>query len=366
MVSRPTVSINDTAFGGVQVLPQEPYRRTSPTLINAPENIRASVQSHIDGSLVMPPDGRVGRVSDAIVIKRGILTDSQLRIIAESLINMDNQERFETETAPSYDLACRNKHAIEFLPPSHAPYVMMKQTWDANYGHWLIESLPRLEAVKQKFGLDGLTYVVSENASPEMRTVYVDSLAMMGVNPDRIILLPDETRRISDVIYPTPLTIQPWVKSPAVIRILEDLRNKNRLRHTAAPERIFVSRNGWRNRRLLNEDMVFQVLKRRGYVIIQPETLNFAEQISTFSMARLVIGTLGAALSNIVFSQDGVKLLTLAPEQMGDDFFWDLVSLKNGHYTSIHGLSDEPSRGMHSDFRIDIATLEKELDVFEG
>jgi capsular polysaccharide biosynthesis protein len=207
-------------------------------------------------------------------------------------------------------------------------------------------------------------FVISDNASVSMRKVYADTLVMMGVPRDRIVELPDTTYRVSDVVYPTPLTIQPWVKSAAVIRVLETLRQHGD-RHIGSPEKLFVSRAGSGSRQLLNEEAVLEVLASKGYVFVQPETLSVAQQITIFSCARLVIGTLGAGLSNVAFAPTGVRVLALATQHMCDDFFWDLVSLKGGQYTSLHGRATSPDYGMHSDFVIDMAIFKRVLNAFE-
>ena len=80
----------------------------------------------------------IGRIKDALVINRGIIIDQHGRIIAESLINYDNDELFDKEVVPAYDSAVLSKEFIP-LPDNKGPYVILKQTWDANYGHWLIE-----------------------------------------------------------------------------------------------------------------------------------------------------------------------------------------------------------------------------------
>jgi hypothetical protein len=362
MFTRPTISIDDPAFEAVQIVPRLSYTRRMPLLISAPEWVRSYVQGQLEGGTVVAPAARLARVKDAIVINRGILIDNQNRIISESLINYD-ERRFDLEVADMFDSACASAE-LPSLPAGGGPCVMLKQTWDGNYGHWIVESLPRLAVVARHYGVAGLRFIVSDNASSAMRKVYADSLAMMGIAPKCILPLPDEAYRIADVVYPTPMTVQPWVKSPAIVEILEAL-SRYAGSPTPAPERLFVSRNGWGGRTLLNEAAVLKVLDNKGFVVVQPETLSFVQQIQIFSRARQVIGTLGAALSNIAFAPTGVKLLALTTEQMCDDFFWDLVSLKGGQYISVHGRAAEPTRGMHANFSIDIPDLKSALAALD-
>lgn len=364
MISRPIVSLTNPMFESVLVVPSEPYSRKPPRIIGAPDDVEKSILQNAKIDPVIPPEGRVGRLGQVVVLKRGILMNSDYSILRESLINMDNSDRFDAEIGPAYDAACGSIVTIPRITDDK-PHVMLKQTWDGNYGHWLIESLPRLEVVKRVYGLNGFNFVVSANASPEMRKVYIDTLVAMGVSAESIIFLPDETWSIPNLIYPTPLTIQPWVKSPFVVQTLEGLGQALNGVAPNGPERLYVSRNNWYNRRLLNEEPIKELLAARGYIVVHPELYSVSEQITLFSNARLVVGTLGAALTNIVFSRRGVNLLALATERMGDDFYWDLVSLKGGLYTSLHGKATETERGMHSDFTIDIGQLSSALSAFE-
>src|ERR1700721_3618110 len=162
MAPKHTISIDDPMFDPVEVLPSEPYTRCVPLLINAPDAVRSAVQMHIDHGMVVPPNARIGRVKNAIAIARGILIDHEHRIIAESLINLHDQSRFELEVAPAYDIACTSAE-LPKLPDGEGPFVMLKQTWDGNYGHWLIESLPRVGIVARQFEMPGLGFFVSVN-----------------------------------------------------------------------------------------------------------------------------------------------------------------------------------------------------------
>ena len=52
----------------------------------------------------------------------------------------------------------------------------------------------------------------------------------------------------------------------------------------------------------------------------------------------------------------------LTNQDMMDDFFLDLMGLKEGHYVSIHGTSLSPELGMQSDYTIDTDILRAALD----
>ena len=52
-------------------------------------------------------------------------------------------------------------------------------------------------------------------------------------------------------------------------------------------------------------------LRQRGFTIIQPERLEFPEQVRAFSGARVIVGLGGAGMFNAVFARPGTRLVTI-------------------------------------------------------
>ena len=105
-------------------------------------------------------------------------------------------------------------------------------------------------------------------------------------------------------------------------------------------EKLFIWRPDTSRQVLRNQAQILETLIRRGYAVVVPGIMTFEEQVTTFSTARWIVGVLGAECTNIIFSQTGCRFFGLAPEHMQDDFFWDLVSHKQGRYFSLHGPSE--------------------------
>jgi hypothetical protein len=51
---------------------------------------------------------------------------------------------------------------------------------------------------------------------------------------------------------------------------------------------------------------------------------------------------------------------------MQDDFFYDLISHKQGQYFCLHGRSEDPAAGMNSPFTIDLGEFDSMLKEFEA
>jgi capsular polysaccharide biosynthesis protein len=245
--------------------------------------------------------------------------------------------------------------------------VMLQQHWDTNYGHWLIEGLPRVSAVLGLPDISDAVFLVS-STSKEMAHVFADSLAFFGIRHQQLMFIGDQVVNADQLYYPAPLTVQPWIKSPLVVEVLENLS-----RHVTQskdpndfPKKIFISRPGAGRRPLRNRSALRDFFVTRGYSNVLPARMSFEEQVCAFSQATHVAGVLGAECANFVFSPRGIRFLGLAPDRMQDDFFWDLASLKGGAYTCLHGPAADPALGMNAPFDIDIELLDAVFGEFEA
>ncbi len=316
---------------------------------------------------ITAPAPLVSEIEDAVVYGRGVVTTRGRKLLADSLINVyGNEERFEgLIRLPGSNRVLAPYDADAPVYGEERPAILLKQRWDANYGHWLVESLPRLATARQVCDLDRCEVIIGK-AGPAMNRVYLDTLRLAGVNLDRVRATDDVAIRVKRLIYPHPLTIQPWVKSPVVIAFLEEMRD--RVGPAAdASDRVFVRRSRSSRRRLLNEQAVLAVAERHGFKPLSVDGMTFEQQVAAFSAAHLVVGTLGAELTNLVFSPKGVSLFGLSPRTMQDDFYYDLICHKGGRYHSLHGAPTPPDApGLEADFQIDPARFEAMLRKFVG
>lgn len=335
------------------------YRRANAALIGAPPGL-AAFGEHFSGSEVIPPQARVYRFPEAIVFGFALVQVGDA-LVEESLINRDRGDYLGAlSLAPDGTGTVHHRLPTPRRVPGRT--VHLWQLWAENYGHWIIECLPRLHVAARAGLLDGAKVTVQ--AIPSMAPVYRETLAALGIAPDRIVWMTQSEVVFEELIYPTPITRQPITKSPLVIDAARALRDRIGTPPEPLPERIYVSRNRNARRRLANEAEVVALLAERGYRIVHPETETFARQVQIFAAARSVIGGMGAALSNLAFSEPGVQCLMLTNEDMPDDFFLDLVGLVGGRYVSLHGDSLAPDLGMQSDYIIPVALLRETLDRY--
>ena len=344
------------------------YRRSTPVIAGPVAYwIVNALQPHLDED-VNPPPAKVIRLQNATVRGPGIITLPGNLVVRESLANCHDRDTIAGLTRlPEPHSFETNAEFTEGRPMPAGNYVLLKQMWDGNYGHWLVECLPRVKLVLDLLPVSECYFIVSA-AGPAMKKVFVDSLAVFGIPENRIIVSGYEPLCIENLFYPLPLTVQPWIKAPIVVSIIEAMANRL-LQKRGQPwraEKLFIWRPDTSRRVLRNQAQILETLVRRGYAVVVPGIMTFEEQVTTFSTARWIVGVLGAECTNIIFSQTGCRFFGLAPEHMQDDFFWDLVSHKQGRYFSLHGPSEDPQQGMNSPFSIDTVMFETMLDEFEN
>ena len=229
-----------------------------------------------------------------------------------------------------------------------------------NYGHWLVDDLPRLHAfqVLRARRPDTHITVVIPGYSDAMNKVrvagiqaYLDGEASYAV----LVVDPESVLRFDRLNYCTPVTYHPVSKSPFALNAMAE-----RLALPPALTRgsIFVDRRRDRGRVLTNIDSIRFRLEMRGFQSIDPETLTFDEQRRVFGQASVVVGCMGAAMTNTVFCRPGTRLVYLAPEGWTEPFYWDLAAVRGHVYSVVYGAVVEPSPHIHlSDYVVPWRTL---------
>lgn len=74
------------------------------------------------------------------------------------------------------------------------------------------------------------------------------------------------------------------------------------------------------SRHVTNQKEITSILKKLDFEIVHIENLDFQQQIELFASAKLIVGPIGAALANSVFTQPGTKIIALASYYQGCDF----------------------------------------------
>jgi capsular polysaccharide biosynthesis protein len=157
--------------------------------------------------------------------------------------------------------------------------------------------------------------------------------------------------------YVTPNSYHPSLKSPDSIQYIRDSLVKQ-CEITQHQDKIFVMRLAKRGRALTNEEAIKKYLEKNGFVSVDPESLELKDQIAVFSLAKIVIGIMGAAMTNTTFCAPNTDVIYLAPEGWMEPFYWDLANVVKQRYHVIYGINQKNNLEPHEkSFEIPLDSL---------
>jgi hypothetical protein len=346
------------------------YPRIRPEILGSgpmSQRVDAMLARH---SGAVPPRAEIGRIKDAMIIGEGIVLVAGKYVVEESFINQRHTARrdilFRVGQSDLYVTEQSLKRPRRM--PAGPDYVGAMQTWDSNYGHWIVDTLPRVVNALALADPRTARIVLNGRRTEPMKAVFTESLGLLGITRSQFDWKDESPLAFTDLVYATPMSVPPLIKSDRCLRILEALARgigDGPELSSGRPDRIYLSRNRYSRRRLLNEQDLLPLLRAKGYAVVYPEELSLAEQMAMIKKATHVVGNMGAALSNLCFSPEGVSVLALATEQMMHDYFYDLVCHKHGRYMSLQGSSPDKSAGIGADFTIDPGQFEHALHDFD-
>jgi len=196
------------------------------------------------------------------------------------------------------------------------------------YFHWMVDILPRLEILKIH-GIDLKEidwFLVNSYQQPFQR----ESLKILGI-PEEKILESDRYPYVQakQLIVPSFPGYLGWLPSWGLEfhrrvfleRIKQERKTENKPRNFY-PERIYISRNNSRYRRVFNEEEVISKLSQLGFVCIEPESMTLTEQIAIFAHAKVIMAAHGSGLTNIMFCRPGTKVIELVSPNYIRHYYW--------------------------------------------
>lgn len=216
----------------------------------------------------------------------------------------------------------------------------------ASYYHWLLEVLPNLLFAISRF--PGVRVVVPENCPAYI----IDGLtAVLGPEVTERFVACSSPIRVGALIMPQYHTL-PEFTNPQVMRLLNAevksklVRGSDSDGSRSPGERIYISRRKSRRRRLAREDLLEGMLRDRGFRVLHCEELSFREQVRIFHEAETVVGTHGAGLSNLVWSQAPCRVIEIFPKNyILDCYAWLSFSLGFDYRYAIcntgHSIDDD-------------------------
>ncbi len=193
-----------------------------------------------------------------------------------------------------------------------------------NYYHWLFDLLPRLhllESVHQNIQ----RYAVPQGILPWQ----LETLQLLGIEEHQLLYLSRGRRVLCGATFVTSLPGSEGCSPPWALKFLRDkfLLTGKTITGLSA-KRLYLRRGASSGRPVVNEEALIKRLSMLGFDAVDPGALSFRQQVALFRGANFVVAPHGAALSNLVFSESGTKVLELfSQEYLRPDCYYTLSHL---------------------------------------
>lgn len=283
---------------------------------------------------------RIIELNDVIVGAQGLVLDSQFRVIKETITQHSNAE------IEDFIKRAQESSIIEYV---QGKFLNLRKRGEQNYGHWLIECLPKFDYLQQ---LDGEVGILAPNLNNQMNLVVDASLKASGASPDMVILKMErkEIRRFKSLTIVDGLTHHGTYMAPQVVHFNERLRAGVK---GAGMQKVLLLRDST-TRCISNIEHLTSALKKLGFSAVNPGQLDWDGQIAALKDANSIIGVMGAEMTNIVYANEGANILNIAPASMPDTFFHFLSVHKNQTYHEFRCKTEGPIQDRVSPMHVDV------------
>lgn len=258
--------------------------------------------------------------------------------------------------------------------------LMMFGLQSRNYGHWLLEFVPRILWFNDRACPSDFPICIDDHMPATHRQI----VELLDERDRAILPLPAQATRFGELgIAPVP-TFFPFDSRPgrAVYDavwprdVLAGMRRKVLERLAARGDdirptgrRIVLSRRGFLQRQLVNEAEVVAALAHRGFEVVYPETLSFAEQVAIYHAADVIVGSASSALTNCIFCNADAKVLALIHEDRSFNFrgYASMIGSSGAKLLFLRGttVAGAAVHAFHADYAVAPALVLQGLDRLE-
>ena len=298
-------------------------------------------------SVIFAPDG-IARIPEGRVFGAGIVLSADGQAIARD-VSVDFGKPFQEHWLLGFD---RIKPPVRL----NGRTAVVATALARGYSHWLLDELPRWLLIR------GLDY---ENLIAHTQPTFVrDALGDTPLTPTYIEPARYSHFQCEQLIVPS-LIGQPGYPTGDTLRLMEEFTGDRGQADMVCGEKIYLSREKARRRRVVNEAELWPWLQARGFVKVCAEDLNWDQQIEVFRRAQVIVAPHGAGLANLVFCSSGTKVIELFARAYVNGCYWRLSAVAGLDYRPLVPEGSDPLRqdlpANSQDIRADLRAIEAAL-----
>jgi capsular polysaccharide biosynthesis protein len=254
--------------------------------------------------------------------------------------------QFEPQTIPTSDLE-RSSETVVFGGASHF-----------HFGHHLLDGMSRLW-----FHSDEPTLYL--DALPKMRGSHPFISEYRQLGRERRLYSLERPTLFANVVLPHASIQNGFlIYSNADAEHLAIAESASKRATSQVPSKVYLSRKAIGNRKCDGEEELEQRLSLHGFTIVRPETLLIADQISIFNSADWIVGAVGSAFHNVLFTRRGAQTRTVQFTWKKPDLRYAMIDRVKGHTSYyVRTMSCEIVGSKITSTQIDV---EKSLSVLDA
>jgi hypothetical protein len=232
-----------------------------------------------------------------------------------------------------------------------------------NYYHWMCRTLPLLRIYQKFFDLQEIDFFYVGQLS--LASFHKESLTQAGVSISKVRQEACTADRLVVAITSRSIQYGDPINKAAYLFSRNLFYNSASFKMTDKKRRIYVKRGNVNRRKLINETQVIALLKKYRFEIMEMDNKTVQEQAEIFSQAEAIVALHGAALTNLLFIQPGVKVIELIPYGYVNNCFYVIASYGEADYFYLQGEEIRKSQinVRNIDVFINIQKLERICDM---
>lgn len=239
----------------------------------------------------------------------------------------------------------------------------------ANYAHWITEVLPRINL----FCASPLSTNVPIVINDGLHRNIMESLDLVTKGSHEIVAVTTGAAIGADVMYVVSAAgYVPFERrtnrlrnhshglfSPSGLLSMRDRLLNGIGRTSCENARHIVIRRNSTIRNIANAQEIEETLVARGFTVVEPEHLSFAEQVAVFSNAETVVGATGAAFANLIFCKPSTRIIILISDfRYMPYWYWQNMACAVGNrITYVLGKCMGRFPHLHSNFAVNSADV---------
>ena len=288
------------------------------------------------------------------VIKKGVIYEKlSTQLINNHLVDTDKNGIIKTGT----------RKFIQKKIKGNVLSLIQGASAIGNYGHWILDVIPKLIMTKKFKDLNNFDAILIPNVKKKFQT---DSLGYFNISKNKILDGSEITHLYADKItipghpywelgkhqFETVANVDKDILKSIREIFLKDY-DSNKYKKN---ENIFIDRSDsiFNHNKLINNLEIIDYLKKREFIIIKLAELSFNEQIKIFNKAKIIIGSHGAALTNLIFCEPSTRVIEIGNPHFDCDVFRNISNIQKLNYSFIKA---KPANSEFGDMKIDIKDL---------